>query len=948
MATYVLPQVQVFQDFTIQPVVPANPLSAHISGGHAFLVRESESSERELGDLGLYDNAVDNDYPWPNRPTGGVVDTSYTKLFIENALLRYYSKPASASYFNTLAGYPNRIYNDTQVLKTNSYASRDADLYDRDVAIGDVVKVRGVPTGTDATGDPVTLWTYVKDLVADQIPAVIGTPSADAVLNAGTQGYSGTASQTAGPENCVQIATVTGSGYNGMASGKVSETYVIKVTESSVNGDLTTAKLRVLSGSGTDDQVEVTPSAAGVPTAIGTRGLTVTFDANAGGACSDSADAGAVPPDDLIVGQEFTVEVNQAVTASVCAAGTGTAYNSRQNTTYIVKVTKGGLYATSPEISVTTTNGVDQSGPHIVTNNNVDVAIGTRGVKIKFTAGLGLVKGDQFYVTVTGITDGDTKTLVLGHSLDQTYDLGTDLVAVDLYIRKPLLEVSANRTNFAPLTNWEQSATALTVKSGIVAYDSTWTDGGVPMALDVYSSAAVNYGKMFVEYRAWLPDLASKVNSIINSGTLADISGSLTPDNPLKWGVYLGLQNNNGTPVLYTSVTDPNNVDAWTSVLEVLLTRDDAYNLVPLTRNSTVLNQFKAHVNSCSSPTEGLWRVAWFNLAGIPEIPVVSAGSTVPGYTAATTTDGEEALAIFTETDEVPADSTFVYCRVPAANANFVANGVRAGDIVRALYANDGFGNYSYTEFVVDAVLAEDALRLKTGTETEQLVPAKIEVWRNLSAAEEAVAIGQYAASYGDRRVRATWPDTIETSGTVQPGYFLNCALAGLASGVLPHQGLTNVEVSGFTSATRSKDKFNKTQLDDMAVRGVWIVTQNNTGTIYTRHAVTTGDYADINAREEMITRNVDSISYRFKDYFAPFIGVTNVTPTMRDIILGGINKLIRTLQVERTTPSLGGQLINATVESFYISSLFKDRYVAFITMSVPYSTNTIELHLVV
>ena len=49
MATYVLPQVLVFQDFTIQPAVAANPLSAHIAGGHAYLVRESESDEREFG-----------------------------------------------------------------------------------------------------------------------------------------------------------------------------------------------------------------------------------------------------------------------------------------------------------------------------------------------------------------------------------------------------------------------------------------------------------------------------------------------------------------------------------------------------------------------------------------------------------------------------------------------------------------------------------------------------------------------------------------------------------------------------------------------------------------------------------------------------------------------------------------------------------------------------------
>jgi hypothetical protein len=60
------------------------------------------------------------------------------------------------------------------------------------------------------------------------------------------------------------------------------------------------------------------------------------------------------------------------------------------------------------------------------------------------------------------------------------------------------------------------------------------------------------------------------------------------------------------------------------------------------------------------------------------------------------------------------------------------------------------------------------------------------------------------------------------------------------------------------------------------------------------------------------------------------------------------MDKLIRTLRLERTTPQLGGQLIEATVDRFFISEVFKDRYVAYITLQVPYALNNIELHLVV
>ena len=172
------------------------------------------------------------------------------------------------------------------------------------------------------------------------------------------------------------------------------------------------------------------------------------------------------------------------------------------------------------------------------------------------------------------IGSGPIRTIVLGQNLDETFATG-DEVGVELYIRKAALEVSADRTGFAPQLNWEQADTQITVNSGIIAYDASWTDGGVPLPLDVYSSADLNYGVLYVEYRAWLPTLVNQVYSLINVGDIDAISGALSPDNPLKWGVYKALSNNNGTPVLYTAVADPNDVDSWAGVLEVLLTRDD-------------------------------------------------------------------------------------------------------------------------------------------------------------------------------------------------------------------------------------------------------------------------------------------------------------------------------------------------------------------------------------
>lgn len=938
MATYVLPQVLVFQDFQRNPSVAANPLRAHVSGGHAFLLRYADDDERDLSFLGYYDEAVDTDYLWPQRPAGAVVDDSYVKLWMKNALLKYFEDAVGAgSSITKTASYNNRVRSATVNFATNGAYVRSALLLDRDVQLGDTVKLRVFPDG----GDPTTIWSYVKDIVGDAVPAIINAATKDAD-NAATQIASAAISQTAGAENCVS-ATADGTAYDGLADGTISETYTIRVTASSVGGDHTTARLRVLSASGLDDVVALTPNAAGVPTPIGTRGLYVTFNEGDTAACSQSADNDGVSDDDLILGQVWEATVNQAFTAPEPTEGGS--YEEENDTTYIVEVTTGGLWADSPTVSISTTNGVDLGVPTAVTAAGLAIAVGTLGITMSFS-GDGLRKGDRYYVEVTGQKEGPMRTLVLGHNIPATVLAGSE-VDLTLYIRKPLLQIPENREGYAPAVNWATSETEFTVKSGIIAYDETWTDDGVPQALEVFAESSKLYGGLYVEYRAWLSELCFEVNALSDVADIDDISGALHPDNPLKWGVFKALSNSNGVEVKYTSVCEPDDVNSWDNVLALLVGRDDVYGLVPLTRLRTALDLYAAHVDAMSAPEQGLWRVLWVNLQGIPEIPVVSAGSTVPGYLDATTSDGEACLCTFSD-DPNTAGTQYTLLICPAGNGDFVTNGVRPGDIVRALYVNDGFGNYTWSEYVVDDVQSEQQIRLLTGPAAPQSVPRKIEIWRNLTATEEAAEIARDAGAWSNRRVRAVWPDVIESAGTLQEGYHLCAALAGLASGILPHQAMTKMEVAGFSDVPRTTVKFNRSQLDAMAVSGTWVVTQALDGEIYNRHAVTTGDYEDINDREEMLTRNVDSISYRFKDHFEPYIGVTNVTPSMKVILENSVTDLILTLKNERSTPQLGGQLIEAEIVEFAAHPTLRDRWVLKLNCSVPYASNNIEVRLVV
>jgi hypothetical protein len=171
-------------------------------------------------------------------------------------------------------------------------------------------------------------------------------------------------------------------------------------------------------------------------------------------------------------------------------------------------------------------------------------------------------------------------------------------------------------------------------------------------------------------------------------------------------------------------------------------------------------------------------------------------------------------------------------------------------------------------------------------------------------------------------------------------------ALAGEVSGVVPQQNLTNVQLAGFDDASRSAVFFNSTQLDTMAAAGTWIVTQSQTGGIYTRDALTT-DNSDLQHSNEMIRRNFDSISYQFYDGLNDLIGRSNITQALLDLMRYRVGAIIITLQTLGATQLLGGQLIDGKIRVLQQHPLLKDHVELVVDLVGPAPTNIIQCHLV-
>jgi hypothetical protein len=192
------------------------------------------------------------------------------------------------------------------------------------------------------------------------------------------------------------------------------------------------------------------------------------------------------------------------------------------------------------------------------------------------------------------------------------------------------------------------------------------------------------------------------------------------------------------------------------------------------------------------------------------------------------------------------------------------------------------------------------------------------------------------------------FPPKTKNADIEKDGYFLAAALAGLRSGVVPHQGLTNTTVLGFTDLSLAIKDFTDIQLNRLAEQGYWICTQAVVGaTPYVRHQLTT-DSENLNTSEDSITTNVDSISYGLRRALAPYIGKYNINPQSIFMVRTSIVKELKYRASNTYTVRAGNQLISFEILRLEQDTTFKDRVVCDVKIEVPYPMNFITVTLFV
>ena len=738
-----------------------------------------------------------------------------------------------------------------------------------------------------------------------------------------------------GVANSTVNVTNTSTGYVGYSSkGIVRDTYTVTVTSGTTEENV---KFSISSANGAfATKTNVSLGEALVVDDNNGNGVYLTFIGDAG------ATGGQYLPMEFAVGNSWTVGELIAAVEPVTPAVDGT-YTGAIDATYTLRVDRGGAFydgtnASSCARVVITSSNVDASTvvlPEIDTYFNV----GSRGVVAAFEAATnngGLILGDTYYIPVTAEKAGPVRIVEFSESLSEATLQVADSMTAEFFLVQASIQIPEVRDLALGTTNWSQDGSYITINSDITTYENNLLSSTLePARLPVAT------GKLFAEHRDLLQDF---VNSIDSVRSLADINlklGVVHPDNPLAQGVYDAVLNAQNTVVYFIAVAT-DDLAGYNGAIKISEKSDKVYSFAPMTFDKTIQDAVVSHVNAYSTAEVGRWRIAWIAAEDKKSEVIYDLKENGSAYQGTITDD--------------PASAGTQNRLVTIEGAQMLNGGsnptVRPNDSVRINFKLSAGGAVIYDEYTVDRVLTNTTLVLTRSLSSPISAPTNIQIVRNYTKSERASNIAAIAGGYNNRRVRVVFPDTYKYGNVVKQGFFAAAGLAGLRSGVVPHQGLTNTEFLGADDLSKVVVEFSVDDLNTMAEQGVWLITQEVIGaTPYVRHQLTS-DTNSLNTSEDSITTNADNISYALKKTLTPYIGRYNVNPNNVLAVYAAVVNELRFRATNTRTERAGNQLTSFTpaddILNIAQNETYKDSIDVEVRLNVPYPLNYINLKLVV
>lgn len=889
------PALVVQQLFARNPSGVDRPLAPLLIGPLAQTVRYGQADEKEDGflgdyddDPGLVDGKAQTAFVYPNLELGNVIDQDTVKVFVENGLWQYFQSTDSGIRAKSLT----KVRVPTDVFrKKNGF---DNTVLDGGVQVGDLIRIKGQDDNTD----DFTHSTYVIDVVGDTVSSSVGAASA-ASNNQGvvTEGSSVTAD--ADNSDALSIA-VDPSGYDGRLAGIAEETYTVEVIE---GGIPTTAKVKVTSASGTDNQSSVTTVALNNPLSIGTRGATVTFTADQGSSFTlgDSWDV--------------TVRAGYAI-PSLALAGT---YTGSRDRTYVVEVTEGGDLG-SAKVLISSQDGTDSLPEKVATV--APFALGSYGITLEYTAADGLFTGDSWSVPATAESEGALRTLVLASTLPSNVPLDQDTgLEVELF-RRISRELPVQTTTSGGST-YTVEASQVLIAGGIEVYDPDITLSGSAIATKLMSPGDfTGASKLYVEYRSWYPSSSDLMSISAREDLGTALSGPTDDWNPLKKAVQVCRLGAGGETIYAINTGDPDLLSNWEDVLDIVSRSNSVYGYVPLSLDADVQAAVLSAVNEANDERENSYRVAWFGSSNFVSGSVLDATST---------SDEEVALAVV-EDDSAASGTQYTQVRLTSGNADLLELGIRAGDEVHYNFSVDAWGNETKTTRLISSVRSADTLIISEEL-GEQAIPLKIEVHRTYNRAELRQKYSAEAGQWSSDLVRYVLAPSAVVGTVTLPSYYVASLIAGMRVAFSPHQPLSTMSLPG-VATVNGLNRLRYEDLNLIAGSGAMICHFDyRTNSSRIRHAITTGDNEILAKREESMVSARHAALFQIVDSLAPYVGQINLGDdeqfgVLEEQLRSELSSIERSLQNQGFTPELGGLIRSLEIVRIAPSSIMLDELI--------------------
>lgn len=424
-------------------------------------------------------------------------------------------------------------------------------------------------------------------------------------------------------------------------------------------------------------------------------------------------------------------------------------------------------------------------------------------------------------------------------------------------------------------------------------------------------------GDVVVSYTALRTDLVGQLIECQTNDDVVNQLGTITPDNPLAYGVFIALLHTQSVVAAVAVAAD--SLTDYTAAFEFLESKE-VYAIAPLTNLATVHEALQRHVNLMSDPKSKRERIGLFN-------PLILDKTVFQASSA---------------TGSVPISSAII----TDVNAKFVTNGVPIGALI-VFATPHSFGGSPVSSIPILSVISETQVQVTATADAAVPVFTYTVESRPYTKLQQALNVQGIGKGYHDRRMVMEVPDTVEVEKDTLivdvPGYYLAAAEAGLISGTSPAQGFTNFPFAGFVGLKKSNFYFNETQLGVMAAGGAHIFIQETLGgPITVRHQLTT-DVSSVAKRELSIVKAVDFVAKYLRNSIRRLIGINNITDAFLDNILRPQTNGILQDLIEDRIIGRGTKITNLVQDPVQ-----KDTVKVDITLEVLYPANFIDFTLII